>query len=616
MTAPDANSSGVSAPYMDARLDVDARVEDLVGRLSLEEKAGLMFQRVTPVPSSGSMSDDTPRDGQHGIEEILGDKYVNHLNVHVLPDPAQTAAWVNEVQQYARTRTPHGIPVTIATDPRHSFAENFGASFTADNFSAWPEPLGFAALGDEDVVRVFARIARDEYRAVGLRAALHPTIDLATEPRWARQYGTFGQDADLTARLAKAYLDGFEGAELGSESVACMAKHFPGGGPQRDGEDPHYPYGREQVYPGGAFEEHLRPFREIIRRGVSAIMPYYGMPIGLVRNGESVESVGFGFNRQIITGILREELGYDGVVCTDWGLITESHLAGRSLPARAWGVEHLSKKERMAKVVEAGCDQFGGEESPEVIVELVREGTIREERIDQSVRRLLRVKFALGLFDDPFVDEARADARVGTDEARALGRRTQARSVTVLENDGAAAGRDALLPLRPETSVFAEGISEDDIEAAGLRAVSSPEAADVVLVRLSAPYQPRDQYMLEASFHAGSLEFDEAVILRLADLAAFAPVVVAVHLDRPAVLTPLVPLASALVGVYGTSDAALLEALTGRIMPEGRLPFDLPRSMADVEASMPDVAGGFEKLYGFGHRVPLRNGAEEEPMSR
>ena len=216
------------------------------------------------------------------------------------------ARWHNALQAIAE-QSPHGIPVTISTDPRHAFIENAGASFAAKAFSQWPESLGLAALRDADLVREFGDIARQEYCAVGIRAALHPTLDLATEPRWARQSGTFGQDPDLVTELAVAYLKGFQQDSLGPGSVACTSKHFPGGGPQKDGEDAHFPYGREQVYPGGRFADHLKPFPPIIEAGTAAIMPYYGMPIALEVDGEQIEEVGFGYNKQIVTGLLREQ---------------------------------------------------------------------------------------------------------------------------------------------------------------------------------------------------------------------------------------------------------------------------------------------------------------------
>ena len=601
----DLNGNGVMDPYEDPRRPVAERVEDLLVRLSLEEKAGLMFQTMVRAAESGRLGDETPRAGRAGLQEVVADKLVNHLNFHFVPEPRLAARWVNELQRLALEASPHGIPVTLATDPRHSFIENWGASFTAEYFSAWPEPIGLAAVRDEELVREFARIARAEYTAIGIRAALHPTIDLATEPRWARQYSTFGQDNDLVARLALAYLDGFEGPELGTDSVACMAKHFPGGGPQLDGEDPHFPYGREQVYPGGMFEYHLEPFKRVIERGVSAIMPYYGMPVGLELDGEPIEEVGFGFNRQIITGLLREKLGYDGVVCTDWSLVTESRLHGKQLPPRAWGVEHLSVEERVLKVIEAGCDQFGGEECPEIVVDLVRSGRISEERIDASARRLLKVKFELGLFDNPYIDEEQAEARAGLPEYVEAGRRAQARSVTVLKNavveDGA-----PLLPLPSGTRVYSDEMEAAAVSGAGLEPVTEVYDAEVAIVRVAAPYDPRDDYMLESSFHAGSLEFDAETVERVRTLAETVPVVLVPHLDRPAILTPLEPHCAAIAAVYGASDTAVLEALTGVVPPEGRLPFEMPRSAEAVAASRPDVPGDTaDPLYACGHGLEL-----------
>ena len=366
LTAPDGTTfrdldhDGVMAPFEDLRRSPEERAEDLLGRLSLAEKAGLRFHSIIEVGPRGTLMEGDGRVARASTGAVVTGALVNHVNVHALPSAREAARWSNRLQELAAT-TPHSIPVTVSTDPRHSFAANSGAAFAAGAMSQWPEPLGLAALQDPERVRQFADIARQEYLAVGIRSSLHPQIDLGTEPRWGRQFHSFGNDAGFVAEVAAAYIEGFQRRpELGPDSVATMAKHFPGGGPQRDGEDPHFPYGREQVYPGGRFEEHLTPFRRAIAAGTSALMPYYGMPIGLTLDGESIEEVGFGFNRQILTGLLRGRLGYDGVICTDWGLVTGTVVAGRPLPARAWGVEHLSALDRVVKIVDAGADQLGG----------------------------------------------------------------------------------------------------------------------------------------------------------------------------------------------------------------------------------------------------------------
>ncbi|UGQ14072.1 hypothetical protein LO772_10970 [Yinghuangia sp. ASG 101] len=207
--------------------------------------------------------------------------------------------------------------MSLSTDPRHSMSDNPLSANRSGEFSHGPEPLGLAAIGSDEVVEEFADVARREYLASGIRVALHPRLDLSTEPRWARIIQTFGEDARLTGRLGAAYVRGFQGRALGPDSAATMVKHFPGGGPQKDGLAPHCADGREQVDPGGQFEHHLTPFVEVLEAGAAQVMPYYGMPVGA-----EYEEVGFAFNKGVVTGLLRERLGFDGIVCTDFGVVT------------------------------------------------------------------------------------------------------------------------------------------------------------------------------------------------------------------------------------------------------------------------------------------------------
>ena len=578
----------VDTRYRDPGLPIEERVENLLAQMTLEEKAGLFFQTMIMIGPDGELAGPDPSFGILDTDEMVRGRHLNHFNVFGAASTAeQMAQWHNRLQELA-AGTRLGIPVTLSTDPRHSFSDKPGAAIMAGPFSQWPEALGLAAIGDEELVERFADIARQEYTAVGIRVALHPQVDLATEARWARQVATFGEDPDLTSRLGAAYIRGFQGPELGPDSVATMTKHFPGGGPQKDGEDPHFPYGREQVYPGGAFETHLKPFEAAFEAGTSQIMPYYGMPIGT-----EYEEVGFGFNRSVITGLLRERFGFDGIVCTDWGLISDVEIAGQPFPARAWGVEHLSPRERMRTVIEAGADQFGGESIPAVLVDLVRSGEIAEERIDVSARRLLREKFRLGLFDAPTVDPARAAAVVGSPAFVAAGEEAQRASVTLLKNDG-------VLPVRRGARVFVRGF-DPAIAGEYATVVERPEDAEVALVRLHAPYEQRET-MFENFFHAGSLDFPDETVDEVLALADTVPTVLQVLLDRPAILTPFAQRAAAIAGDFGANQRALLDVLFGAASPKGRLPMDLPSSMDAVRAGRPDVPFDTgDPLYRFGH---------------
>ncbi|MFI1484037.1 glycoside hydrolase family 3 protein [Streptomyces sp. NPDC020747] len=586
---------GSTAPYEDSSRPVEERVEDLLGRMTLAEKAGLMFHDRAVMGPGGEFVEDPERMlWGRPVREMVEVRHLNHFNLVGGAEPEEIAAWHNRLQEVALS-TRLGIPVTLSSDPRHHFTENWGTSALARGFAQFPETTGLAAIGDEETVRAFGDLVRREYFAVGIRVALHPQIDLATEPRWSRISGTFGENADLTGRLVAAYIKGLQGEDLGSHSVSAMTKHFPGGGPQKDGEDPHFPHGREQVYPGGMFDHHLAPFLKALEAGTSQLMPYYGMPVDT-----GMEAVGFGFNKGVITGLLREKLGFDGIVCTDWSLVNDTVLG----PARAWGVEGLEPSERALKVIEAGCDQFGGESCPDLIVELVRTGRVSEERLDVSVRRLLREKFVLGLFENPFVDVDAAASVVGTAEAVQAGRTAQSRSITLLKNTPLK-NTGALLPLTEGTRVHVEGVDAETAAGYGT-VVATPEEADVAILRLSTPYDRRAG-PLESHFHSGGLAFGAEELAAVLGMCARVPTVVDIYLERPAVIPEIADASAALVGNYGTGDEPLLDVLFGRRAPEGRLPFQLPRSMADVERQRSDVpSDGRDPVFVFGHGLTYR----------
>ncbi|KAK1448035.1 glycosyl hydrolase family 3 N terminal domain-containing protein [Colletotrichum cuscutae] len=584
--------------YKNSSYCVDARVQDLIQRMTVEEKAGQLFQTQHYQGPNGTLDPGNVTARRNSTDNMIGEKFMTHFNlVGDITDAKQVAEFVNLVQQRALD-TRLGIPVTLSTDPRHHFTENIGTGFQAGVFSQWPETLGLAALRDPELVRKFAEVAREEYIAVGIRAALHPQVDLATEPRWARLGNTWGENATLTSELIVEYIKGFQGREIGPHSVTTVTKHFPGGGPMENGEDSHFTYGKNQTYPGNNFEYHLTPFRAAIAAGARQMMPYYSRPIGLSDNLTDYEPVGFSFNKQIVTDLLRNQLGFEGIVVTDWGLITDTVIRGQDMPARAWGLENTTELQRAARILDAGCDQFGGEQRTELITQLVDEGIVSEDRLDVSVRRLLREKFLLGLFDNPFVDPEAATRVVGNDYFLRLGNDAQRRAYTLLTN------KDELLPLKDisaETKFYIEGFNATFLEARNLSVVETPEEADYALLRLDAPYEPRPGGF-EAAYHAGSLEYSDEEKARQAAIYAAVPTVVDVILDRPAVIPEVFDAASAVLGSYGSGSEAFLDVIFGLSNPEGKLPFDLPRSQQAVEDAMEDVPyDTVDPVFRFGH---------------
>jgi beta-glucosidase len=415
--------------------------------------------------------------------------------------------------------------------------------------------------------------------------------DLATEPRWPRNFGTFGSNAELSAQLTSAYMLGFQGASLGPESVMTMVKHFPGGGPQELGLDPHLPSGKRQIYPGDNFDYHVKPFKMAIDNGLRVIMPYYGIPID-----QTDENVAMGFNKVILTDLLRDDLGFTGVVCTDWGIVS----------SRAWGVEGLSVRERYKKSIDAGVDQYGGESDPEHIVDLVNTGELTMERINQSVRRLLLNKFELGLFEAALVDEQAIPVLVKTPEYVAAGLEAQRKSIVLLNNKMA----DALaLPITQDTKIFVDGLDPEQAKAFG-QVVNSAEQADVIIFYLPTIFNGNqdpgsDEFidkLLSSILPDSNLAFNAEVLNKAQAYSETATLITVVDLNRPAILTELNQLSHGLIGTFGVYDSVLFEMIFGQFSPQGKLPFEIPSSMSAVRAQQEDMPDDSEApIFEFGH---------------
>ncbi|RSH83383.1 uncharacterized protein EHS24_007063 [Apiotrichum porosum] len=585
-----------SYPYQDKSLSVEDRIDDLLPRLSLEEKAGLMFHMM--IPANPDLEKKNPNFSTFPSTKEMLERGLTHFNITGTFDtPKEFAEFTNQLQKAALDIGRWGIPVTLSTDPRNAFIDNPQLSLPPGPFSQWCEHIGMAAIGDEGRMQEFADIVRQEYLAVGLRAALHPQADLATESRWSRTPGSLGEDADMSTRLAAAEIRGLQTKKFGHESVAACIKHFPGGGTVKDGTDPHFSWGAEQIYPGGMemFEYHLKPFRTAVDEGVRVVMPSYGKPMGI-----GYEEVGMGFNKAITHDLLRDGLGFKGVVVSDWGLCVDmpgANIIGDIATARAWGVEHLSPEDRAVKCINSGCDQLGGEYTPSFIVNTVKDGRLSEDTVNDSVRRILRDKFELGLFDNPYVDVNKANKIVGNKKFKAAGVNAQMDSVCLLKNDKPAGIHKKMLPFPKDYKVYLEGFKEKHFRYV----VDSPDEADVAVVRLATPWVPTGNGPFAARFHHGALEWNDDVLENIRKLSKRVPVVIEIFAERPPVLGTLDHDASAIMVSFGLSEPALVDVLHGH-SPKGKLPFDLPRSTAAVIDSKTDTPFDTRNpTYRFGH---------------
>ncbi len=625
----DLNKNGKLDVYEDWRRPTEERVNDLVSQMTVEEKAGMMVGPTLPMGPNGAVVEQadnspSPFGGREmrppATSEALNIRHITQFINRVNTDPKTMATWLNSVQQLAEG-TRLGIPAFFVTNPRNHVAAEVrvGIDEASRSFSQWPGTLGLAATRDEALVEEFASIAAKEYVAVGIRGAYHPQIDLATEPRWARISGTLGEDAELTRLMAVALIRGFQGESLGPNSVALTVKHFPGGGPVREGQDSHFEYGKNQVYPGNNFQHHLIPFEAAIVHGVAAVMPYYSIPKGMTS-----EDVGMAFNREIITGLLRNKMGFKGIVNSDSGITT----------SMAWGVEKLSVGQRYKKAIEAGTDLIGNDSTPEYIVELVKNGQLSESRIDESVRRILRVRFALGIFEDPYADPEKAAKIVASDEFQKKGDLAQRKSVVLLKN------ANEILPLKTGLKVYLDGLDSAVATRYGCAVAASVDEADVCIVKVSVGGRPgagrargearsttgsatasgaapgggpgREAARAFGSLNTGgqpiSLTLPAEQLERIRSIMKAKPTVVVIHLDRPYVIPEIAAESVALLGTFGVTDPNLFEVLSGQFAPTGKLPFELPSSMEAVRAQKEDIPfDSKDPLFKFGAGLTYGN---------
>lgn len=458
----DLNKNGKLDKYEDWRLPAKERAEDLASQLSIEEIAGLMLysaHQAIPANESGfggstyggqpfSKSGTNASDLSDMQKNFIVNDNVRHILVTSVQSPAIAAAWNNKVQALCES-IGHGIPANNSSDPRNGTTATTEYNAGAGGMiSQWPGQLGLAATFAPSIVKQFGQVASREYRALGIATALSPQIDIASEPRWNRVNGTFGEDPDLAVDMARAYCDGFQSSEdnkgaWGMYSVNAMVKHWPGGGPEEGGRDGHFGYGKYAVYPGNAFETMLLPFTEgafKLEDGTekaSAVMPYY--TISIDKNGGSGSNRGNSYNKYLITDLLRGKYQYDGVVCTDW-MITSDVSNVYNFEGKCWGAEHLSVAQRHYEILKAGVDQFGGNNDKLPVLEAYQmwkdefgEASARS-RFEMSAVKLLTNIFRVGLFENPYLDPLQSQKTVGCPEYMKAGYDAQLKSIVLLKN--------------------------------------------------------------------------------------------------------------------------------------------------------------------------------------
>jgi len=621
----DLNKNGKLDKYEDWRLTDDDRIADLVSQMTLEEKVGLMFHPNIAVPADGIVKYDYTEEEKAAMASAADEQYAgpigpggqapagggmamgqmrraataksyieeknfrNILNNGVAPI-REFAVWSNAMQEIAEA-TRLGIPIMFSTDPRHG--ATLGAHVSGiQYFSQWPSregQVGITAARDTAIVRKFGEVVAQEYRAVGLHMILGPQIDVMTEPRWSRNMGCFSEDANLTAEMLVAFMDGAQGENVGPGKILIHLKHWPGAGPHKGGT------GSWLVYPGDNFEYHLIPWKAGIAKGALAAMGYY--------SGTYYDSLNVNYSYHISTEVLYDQLGFQGAICTDWGVVSRGPLKP-SLQGKT------TLKDNMEMIINAGVDQMGSETNTDLVVQLVEEGRVSAERIDQAARRILQWHFKLGLFENPYVDPEAAVATVQSDENQKFAYQAQLESVILLTNEGA-------LPAKADIKIYTEGIDQD-IAAEYATVVGEPGQADMILVRTSTqeergfgggpgpggnagnmPAAQRQQGNAQQAARTNPFAAREVDIsfpaAKWDNIKALAktgvPVIVAFNPSGSTCILPadLKEVVQGTLMVFDVLDNALLDVVFGKFNPVGKLPFEIPSSMDAVRKQLEDV---------------------------
>ncbi len=577
----------VQAGYKDKSLPVDKRVDDLLSRMTLDEKIGQMTQ------------------ADHSFLKSPDDVAILFLGSVLsggdseLPDvsPRGWAAFTESLQKRALA-TRLGIPIIYGIDAVHGHSNVKGAV-------VFPHNIGMGCTRDPKIVEEAARVTAAEISGTGMHWDFAPCIAVPQDERWGRTYEGFGETAELAESLGSAAVRGLQGSDMSTPGrVLATAKHFVGDGGTRDGVD----RGDTVVDEATLRKLHMAGYVAAIKAGVGSVMVSYNS-----WNGEKMHG-----NRRLITDFLKGELGFRGIVVSDWNGIDE--LPGDPL-------QHIER------AVNAGIDMMMVPDKYREFIDglkkNVNDGKVPLARIDDAVRRILTIKFRLGLFERPNGDPSQL-AKIGSAEHRAVARQAVRQSQVLLVNKSHA------LPLKPALQkIFVGGKAADDLglqcggwtiswQGASGRPTDGTTALEAIkktVPNAEVTYDPSgkpsagaqvavivigEKPYAEMKGDRKDLSLDPADIeaVKTAKRAGI-PVVVVLFSGRPLILEPILGDLDALIAAWlpGTEGEGITDVLFGKFNPTGRLSVTWPKTMAQVPINV-GVSGekpqGAQFDYGFG----------------
>mgnify|MGYP004657707497 FL=1 len=598
----DLNGNGALDAYEDWRLDADTRAADLVSQMTVREKIAQM-QHPTYLPRS---------DGKIApyLKKYCADYGIGMLLIRELNSVQTAAETMNTVQEYAEGSR-LGVPVLVSMDSVHGLSYVSGATVTGHN-------LALAATRDEALVTRLAEIARDEHIAIGVRMTLSPESDIASEPRWGRVMETFGEDPDLVTQMVRAQIVAFQNGEdgLNPQGIVACIKHFPGAGPQMDGKDTSPIVSDEET-----LQIHLKPYYAAIEVNVGSVMPYYSVPLALDMENSAIGS------KAALQDLLREQMGFEGIIQTDWGMIWAIQEGLGTMT----GEEVSDEEAIIIGVTQSRVDGIGGESIRLIdqMEEMTAEGKIDEAILTAAATRIVKAKFQLGVFENPYCDVDYAVSFVGNEEHTKVNLEAAEKAMTLLKNDGALpltanAGQKILvcgpragdmMSLVGGWSSEQEGLTiaaavaqyageKDDVTYIADDVAAIADAAKDADVVIASVGEPSYQHDPPWSYDTLEITASQQEILEAVKANAKGQIITVVTGGRPYILTWCDENTNAILEAYYPGQQggiAIAETLFGLNNPTGKTPMQFPRDMDSVNDQSGDVSFDLENpLYDYG----------------
>jgi beta-glucosidase len=584
--------TGSSTPtYKDASQPVAKRVADLLGRMTLAEKVGQMTQ-----VDRGFLA--SPGDiASFRLGSLLS-------GGGSVPTPNAPKAWVAMTDGYQRQalKTRLGIPLLYGIDAVHGHNNVVGATI-------FPHNIGIGATRDPRLVTKIGAAVAQEVAGTGIRWTFAPCVCVARNIRWGRTYESFGASPQLASTLGAAYVRGFQGAKLGGSptSILATAKHYLADG----GTDNGVNAGNASLSDAQLRSVYLPPFRAAVKAGAGSVMVSFSSV-----NGQKMHA-----SKKWITDVLKGELGFKGFVISDWAGVAQLDGDGNSYSASDVD-QGINAGIDMVMVPQVYSD------FEKVLTQEIKNGHIKQARIDDAVRRILTVKFQLGLFEHPFAD-TKATKTIGSKAHRALARKAVQESLVVLKDDG------HVLPLKPGAKIFVAGKNADDIGAQsggwtitwqGSTGSITPGTSILQGIKQAVGKKGRVDFSPDGSGAKGhdvaiavlgegpyaesngdrsdGLGLDSLDELTLSHLkAAHVPIVVVLVSGRPLVVTKELPSWKALVAAWlpGTEGAGVADVLFGKAKPRGKLPRPWPRNAGQAGLAPGKAGALFPSGFGLSY---------------